>query len=140
MTIARFWRENSPRYNLKASKCGNCGKISFPPRTVCPVCHRKSLGKMQEMQLAGKGEIYSFSIVHDAPAQFEMQKPYVVAMIKLDEGIMLTAQIIDCDPEEIKIGMRVSATFRKLGEEGPGGVIHYGYKFYPELTYKAEKE
>ncbi|HOE52837.1 MAG TPA: Zn-ribbon domain-containing OB-fold protein [Methanomassiliicoccales archaeon] len=133
MTIARFWRENSPRYNLKASKCGNCGKISFPPRSVCPECHRRSIGKMQEVQLSGKGEVYSFSVVHDAPAQFLNQRPYVVALIKLDEGVMLTAQIIDVEPGDVRIGMRVWASFRKLGEEGPGGVIHYGYKFHPEL-------
>jgi uncharacterized OB-fold protein len=88
---------------------------------------------MQEFQLSGNGEVYSFSIVHDAPAQFQNQKPYVVALIKLDEGIMITGQIIDIEPEEVKIGMRVWASFRKLGEEGPGGVIHYGYKFHPEL-------
>ena len=133
MTIARFWRENSPRYNLKASKCGNCGKISFPPRSVCPECHRRSIGKMQEVQLSGKGEVYSFSVVHDAPAQFLNQRPYVVALIRLDEGVMLTAQIIDVEPGDVRIGMRVWASFRKLGEEGPGGVIHYGYKFHPEL-------
>jgi len=133
MTIARFWRENSPRYNLKASKCGNCGKISFPPRSVCPECHRRSIGKMQEVQLSGKGEVYSFSVVHDAPAQFLNQRPYVVALIKLDEGVMLTAQIIDVEPGDVRIGMRVWASFRKLGEEGPWGVIHYGYKFHPEL-------
>ena len=133
MTIARFWRENSPRYNLKASKCGNCGKISFPPRSVCPECHRRSIGKMQEVQLSGKGEVYSFSVVHDAPAQFLNQRPYVVALIKLDEGVMLTAQIIDVEPGDVRIGMRVWASFRKLGEEGAGGVIHYGYKFHPEM-------
>jgi uncharacterized OB-fold protein len=133
MTIARFWRENSPRYNLKASRCGNCGKISFPPRTVCPECHRKSIGKMEEFQLSGKGEVYSYSIVHEVPAQFQMQRPYIIALIKLEEGIMLTGQIIDCEAEQVKIGMRVCSTFRKLGEEGPGGVIHYGYKFHPEV-------
>jgi len=133
MTIARFWRENSPRYNLKASKCGNCGKISFPPRSVCPECHRRSIGKMQEVQLSGKGEVYSFSVVHDAAARFLNQRPYVVALIRLDEGVMLTAQIIDVEPEDVRIGMRVWASFRKLGEEGPGGVIHYGYKFHPEM-------
>jgi uncharacterized OB-fold protein len=78
------------------------------------------------------GEVYSYSLVHEAPAAFEMQKPYVVAMIKMDEGVMMTAQLTDCEPAEVQIGMRVKATLRKIGEEGPGGVIHYGYKFVPE--------
>gem|GEM_PF-6347352 len=37
---------------------------------MCPECHRRSIGKMQEVQLSGKGEVYSFSVVHDAPARF----------------------------------------------------------------------
>jgi uncharacterized OB-fold protein len=87
---------------------------------------------MERFRLSGKGEVYSYSLVHEAPAAFEMQKPYVVAMIKMDEGVMMTAQLTDCEPSEVNIGMRVKATLRKIGEEGPGGVIHYGYKFVPE--------
>lgn len=131
MTIARFWRDNQTRYNLMATKCGNCGKVTFPPRNVCPVCHRKSMGKMERFHLSGEGEVFSFTVVHDAPPAFEMQKPYVLAMVKMKEGVMLTSQIIDCDASEVKIGMKVKATLRKIGEEGPGGVIHYGYKFAP---------
>jgi uncharacterized OB-fold protein len=131
MTVARFWRENESRYNLIGTKCGNCGRLYFPPRSVCPVCHRKSLGKMEHFHLEGKGEVLSFSIVHDAPSQFELQKPYVIAIIMMDEGIRLTGQIIDCEPADVTIGMRVQATIRKVGEEGPSGIIHYGYKFMP---------
>jgi len=71
-------------------------------------------------------------VIHDAPAQFEMQKPYVIAIIETDEGVRLTSQVIDVAPDEVKIGMRVQAVFRKLGQEGSAGVIHYGYKFRPE--------
>ncbi len=132
MTTARFWRDNATRYNLMATRCGSCGKVTFPPRHVCPICHRRSMGKMEKFRLSGKGEVYSFSLVHDAPAAFELQKPYIVAMIKMDEGVMMTAQLSDCEYAEVKIGMRVKATLRKIGEEGAGGVIHYGYKFVPE--------
>ncbi|OPY32489.1 MAG: hypothetical protein A4E32_01071 [Methanomassiliicoccales archaeon PtaU1.Bin124] len=131
MTTARFWRDNQTRYNLMATRCGNCGKVTFPPRNVCPVCHRKSMGKMKRFQLNGEGEVYSFTVVHEAPSAFEMQKPYVLAMIRMDEGVMLTAQLIDVEAADVKIGMKVKATIRKIGEEGPGGIIHYGYKFTP---------
>lgn len=131
MTAPRYWRENPSRYNLIGVRCGNCGKMFFPPRSVCPRCHRKSIGKMEKIHLKGEGEIFSYSVIHDAPLQFEMIKPYVMAMIKLDEGIMITAQVIDCEPTDVDIGMRVRSTLRKLGEEGPGGVIYYGYKFVP---------
>lgn len=132
MTVTRFWRENESRYNLIGVKCGNCGGLYFPPRIVCPVCHRKSLGNMERYKLNGKGEVLSFSIVHDAPSQFELQKPYVIAIIKMEEGVRLTGQVIDCEPADVTIGMKVQATIRKVGEEGPSGIIHYGYKFMPE--------
>jgi uncharacterized OB-fold protein len=132
MTVARFWRENDSRYNLIGAKCGNCERLYFPPRTVCPVCHRKSIGKMEPFKLKGKGEVFSFSVVHDAPSQFELQKPYVIAIIQMEEGIRLTGQLIDCEPSDLRVGMKVHTTLRKLGEEGPSGIINYGYKFVPD--------
>jgi scaffold protein (connect acetoacetyl-CoA thiolase and HMG-CoA synthase) len=131
MATARFWRENPSRYNLKAVRCNNCGRVFFPPRGVCSVCHRKSIGKMECLNLKGEGEVFSFTVVHEAPSQFEILKPYVVVMVKMDEGVMLTSQLTDSDPKGVKIGMRVKATLRRLGEDGPSGVIYYGYKFMP---------
>ena len=46
--VAREWREIPGRYNLKGTKCGNCGKIFFPARSFCPNCRRASMGKMEE--------------------------------------------------------------------------------------------
>ena len=104
-----------------ATRCGSCGKVTFPPRHVCPICHRRSMGKIGPPRLSGKEQaLYSFSLVHDAPAALELQKPYIVAMIKMDEGVMMTAQLSDCEYADVKIGMRVKATLRKIGEEGPG--------------------
>ncbi|EQD40962.1 protein containing DUF35, partial [mine drainage metagenome] len=82
---------------------------------------------MEPLQLCGDGEVFSFSIVHDAAEGFEMQVPYVLALVKTVEGPMLTGQIVDVDPAEVEIGMPVHAMFRKLREEGRAGVIHYGY-------------
>lgn len=129
--IPRFWREIQSRYNLIGTKCGNCGKVDFPPRSVCPDCGRKSVGKMQSYKLAGTGTVVTYTTIHDAPSQFDMQKPYVMAIIQMDEGVRLTSQLINVKPDDVKIGMKVQATFRKLGQEGDAGVIHYGYKFRP---------
>jgi uncharacterized protein len=133
MSIARFWRETPRRYNLGGSKCTNCGTVYFPPRAVCPACthHRQSIEKMMPFQLSGDGEVFSYTVVHDAAEGFEMQVPYVVALVKTVEGPILTGQIVDVDPTEVAIGLKVHATFRKLREEGKAGVIHYGYKFAP---------
>src|SRR5437879_12619081 len=86
---------------------------------------------MQRVQLKGKGTVVTYTVIHDAPAQFEMQKPYVMAIIEMDEGVRLTSQLIDVKAEDVTIGMKVQSAFRKLGQDGEAGVIHYGYKFRP---------
>ena len=133
MAIPRFWREISSRYNLIGTKCGSCGTVDFPPRTICPKCGRDSLGRMARTKLAGKGTLVTFTVIHDAPAAFDLLKPYVLGIVELDEGARLTSQIIDVEPAAVKIGMRVESAFRKLGQEGEAGIIHYGYKFRPEM-------
>jgi uncharacterized OB-fold protein len=131
MAIPRFWREIGSRYNLYGSKCGSCGTLDFPPRTVCPMCGRRSVGKMERVKLKGNGTVVSYAVIHDAPPAYEMMKPYVLAIVEMEEGCRVTSQIIDVDPATVKIGMQVEAAFRKLGSEGEAGVIHYGYKFRP---------
>jgi uncharacterized OB-fold protein len=133
MGVARFWREQENRYNLIGVKCGNCDKTYFPPRDMCTSCHRLSLGKMERMQVAGTGKVVTYSIIHEGPEAFQMQIPYIMAIIELDEGPRLTAQIVECEICDVMIDMPVQSVFRKINEEGKSGVIHYGYKFRPVL-------
>ena len=42
----------------------------------------------------------------------------------------MTSQII-CDPEDVKIGMKVKSVFRRIATDGESGIIHYGTKFVP---------
>lgn len=129
--VPRFWREIPQRYNLIGNQCGACDRIYFPPRESCPYCRRKSMDKMKNVKLSGKGKIVTYSIIHVAPEHFEGQAPYPIAVIRLDEGPHITAQIVDCDIDDVKIGMKVQSTFRKIQEDGYIGAIYYGYKFKP---------
>jgi uncharacterized OB-fold protein len=129
MGVARFWREIPQRYNLIGNKCEECKQVFFPPRESCPKCRRKSMGKIKEIRLRGKGEIITYSIIHVGPEEFEEQVPYPIAVIQLDEGPRITAQIVDCDIQDVKIGMKVESTFRKIQQDGSTGAIYYGYKF-----------
>jgi len=127
--VPRFWREIPQRYNLIGNKCGSCGRVFFPPREACPDCRRKSMGQMQELKLSGKGEVFTYTIIHVGPDDFEEQVPYPIAIIQLDEGPRITAQIVDCPVEDVHIGMKVESVFRKIQEDGSVGAIYYGYKF-----------
>ena len=129
--VARFWREIPQRYNLIGNKCTVCNKVFFPPRESCPKCRRKSIGKIVDLNLKGIGEIVSYTIIHVAPEDFEKQVPYPIAIIQLEEGPRVTAQIVDCEIDDVKIGMKVESTFRRIQEDGYIGAIYYGYKFKP---------
>jgi len=133
--VARFWREIPQRYNIIGKKCGSCERVFFPPREACPHCRRKSLGKMEDIKLSGKGEIVTYTVIYEGPEAFEKQIPYPVAIIKLEEGPKITAQIVDCDIDDIKIGMKVENTFRRIQEDGYTGAIYYGYKFKKGKEY-----
>jgi uncharacterized OB-fold protein len=127
--VARFWREQPNRYNLIGTKCTNCEKVFFPPRDMCPKCHRMSIGKMETIQLAGKGKVVTYTVIHDSFGAFKIQIPYIMAIIEFDEGTCVTGQIVDCEPEDVEIGKPVHTVFRKIREDGKSGTIHYGYKF-----------
>ena len=81
-------------------------------------------------KFSGTGTVVTYTVIQIEPDQFASPGPYVLAIIRLDEGPQMTTQII-CDPKEAKIGMRVRSTFRKIATDGESGIIHYGTKFVP---------
>jgi len=91
-----------------------------------------SQGKMEIIRLNGDGVVESFSIIHQATLANENLTPYVIAIIRMQEGIRLTSQVVGIEPSKVKIGMPVMAALRRLGEDSPSGVIHYGFKFVPK--------
>jgi len=90
---------------------------------------REVSDRAERFAFSGMGEIYSYTVVQEAPEGFEDQAPYVLALVKLDEGPMITAQITDLDEQPLVIGDRVEMVTRKLTTEGKRGMIVYGYKF-----------
>ncbi len=125
MRVASLWREKFGKYNLTGSKCAKCNKLHFP-RTIFCDCGSTDI---EDFTFSGKGKVYANTVVRVAPAGFGKDAPYAVAVVKLDEGPMITSQVVGTDPETIKIGDRVVMTFRKIIEDGKTGIIHYGYKF-----------
>ena len=86
---------------------------------------------------SGRGEVYSFSTMYQAPASHDEQAPYTVAMIKLTEGPLVTAQLTDVNRDEITIGMPVEMVTRVLQSNGDRGMMVYGYKFRPAVRAAA---
>lgn len=132
MEAPRHWRLKKQRYSLTGEICPHCSAKIFPPRDVCPEC---GLEAKTAYQFSGKGEVYSYTTINDAPTGFQGQAPYAVALVKLNEGPIITAQLTDLGEEPVHIGMPVEMVTRRLKDDGDErGVILYGYKFRPVLA------
>ncbi len=125
-----YWRFQRQRHGLGGEICGRCGARIFPPRDLCPKCQEPAY---ELYQFKGRGEVYSYATIYQAPEGYEEYVPYIVALVKLEEGPLVTAQLTDVDSDEVYIGMPVEMVTRKLREEGEAGMIVYGYKFRPVL-------
>jgi uncharacterized protein len=130
MEVSRHWRLKKQRYALVGEVCPHCQIKIFPPRDVCPECGQEA---RETYQFSGRGEVYSFTTVRTAPAGFEHNAPYTVALVKLEEGPMVTAQLTDLSAQPVEIGMPVEMVTRKLRSDGDKGMLVYGYKFRPIL-------
>lgn len=131
MQIPRYWRTQRSRYALVGVECSQCGSKLFPPRRTCVDCGSTEL---VEYRFSGRGEVYSFSTVRQAPNGFSGQVPYVVALVRLEEGPLVASQLASVDPERVEIGMPLEMVTRRLSEDGPQGIVVYGYKFRPVLV------
>lgn len=108
-----FW-EAAKEERLIIQKCNECDKYIFYPRLVCPFCSNDDL---EWVKASGKGTIYSYSVVEsNAPSAFIDDMPYVVAIIRLEEGVQLMSNIIGCDPKDVRCDMPVEVTFEKLDD------------------------
>ena len=130
MGVPQFWRLQRQNYQLVGEECQRCGAKIFPPRDVCPECTKPAY---EPYAFSGRGEVYSHTTVYNAPDGYEEYVPYAVALVKLEEGPLVTAQLTDVSPEQVEIGMPVEMVTRKVREFGEDGTILYGYKFRPLL-------
>lgn len=130
MKVPKIWRRTNEFYCLIGKKCNDCGELYFPNRLICKKCGSLN---MIDYEFIGKGEILTYTIIRtnfDSELErFFRKNPYIIAIIKLEEGPKLTAEIVDCDINDLKIGKKVEFVFRKILEYGKKGVIQYGYKF-----------
>jgi len=129
MLTARIWRAIPQRYRLEAGKCLGCGKVHYPPRLVCDSCKGR---RFETVRLPLTGVVKTFTVLRTPSPRILNQAPLAVAIIELDGGVRLTAQIVDVEPEDVRTGMRVRLEFRKVQQEGISGVISYGHKAVPE--------
>ena len=103
-----FW-EACARHELYVQKCRSCGKIFYYPRSFCP----EDLSQDFEwVKSSGKGKVYTFTITRQNQSPgFRDDLPYILAYVELEEGVRMLTNIVNCEPEEVKVGMPVELTY-----------------------------
>lgn len=108
-----YWA-SATRGEFVLPHCRDCDRVFFYPRQWCPHCFGQQL---DWREASGRGAVYSFSVVHQAPfPSYRGDVPYVLAVIELAEGPRMMANVLHCDPAAVRIGMVVEVTFETRGD------------------------
>ncbi len=84
------WWAATREHRLAVQVCDSCAGVQHPPRAVCTHCGRSDRLTLQDA--SGGGEVDSYTVVHQAPAP-NVEVPYVIARVRLDEGVVLLTRL-----------------------------------------------
>lgn len=100
---------------LKIQRCTDCGRPFFYPRPSCPFCASDAL---EWFTASGRATLYSYTINHRPAPGFERDAPYAIAVVQLEEGPRMMANIVGVEntPENLVLDMDLEVTFEKRGE------------------------
>jgi uncharacterized OB-fold protein len=114
-----FWTAGA-RGELRFWRCQDCGSYIHPPQPICPVDHSKNL---KTEAVSGRATLASFSVNHQ-PWMPGPELPYIVAIVEINEqpSVRLTTNLVNCAPDDARIGMPVRVTFER--HEDPDGDVY----------------
>jgi len=99
---------------LVIQRCDRCGSHQLYPRDRCLACR----GPVQWVEASGRGTVYSFTVIRQNYARpFRDWIPYVVALVDLEEGPRLMTNIVGCEPDAVRVGLAVRATFEVVSDD-----------------------
>ncbi len=111
-----FW-EGLRNKRLVFQKCMDCEKYRHYPRPICPICHSWNF---KWCKVSGKGKIWSWTVIsHATDPVVANTAPYNIIEVELEEqkGLRITSNIVDCEPEDIYIGMSVEVIFEEINKK-----------------------
>jgi uncharacterized OB-fold protein len=111
---APFW-EATREGKLRLPRCNACDFVIFYPRSRCPQCRSADT---TWIDMSGRGVVYSYTVTRRTVGRFRKNVPFVIAYVELEEGPRMLTNVVDCDPEQVEVGMPVEVSFDP-SEEGP---------------------
>ena len=103
-----YW-EQVQNKKISIPSCRACGNYVFYPKAWCPQC----MGDEFNWELmSGRGKVETFTIVYQAPYEsYRDEVPYVLAVIHLEEGVQMMANVVDVNPNRVHIEMSGEGDF-----------------------------
>jgi 3-hydroxy-3-methylglutaryl CoA synthase/uncharacterized OB-fold protein len=118
------FRDRDNDISFRGQKCNACGAVQFPAQRICETCFAKDDFEATRLSDAeGKLVTYTFDFFFPTP-----EPPTVVAVVEI-EGARVHMQVVDCRPEDVKLGLPVEFEFRRIHEVG--GRPNYYWKATP---------
>lgn len=111
--------------HLVATVCTGCEATYFGTRIACARCGAR---EFHQRPAASTGTVGSFSIIHRAAPG--VSAPYVSAIVDLDDGSTVKANVVGCppDPDSVRLGMAVELTTFDAGTDDEGTTaIAFGF-------------
>jgi hypothetical protein len=98
---AFFW-DGVAHGKLLLQRCA-CGRLRHPPGPACPSCHSF---EWKAEQASGSGRVYSYVVAHHPPVP-PFAYPNPIALVELDEGVRVVANLVGVSPDAIRVGLPV---------------------------------
>lgn len=112
--LTEFFWDGVNRHRLLILRCQNCQHFVHYPRPICDRCQATDL---EPEEVSGRATLYSFTVVMQAFHPYYLERiPYVLAVVELEEepGLRLTTNIVDCEEEDLKVGLALQVVFSEV--------------------------
>ena len=107
-----FW-DATKAHRLVLPRCLRCSFVIWYPRQFCPECGH---GAVEWFEASGQGSIYSFTIVRRGEGAYRDTAQYVLALVELQEGPRVLTNLLECNPDQLRIGQPVQAVVCDAGD------------------------
>ena len=104
-----FW-DAAAQGRLMLPRCNACQRHFFRPEVACTHCFATD---WQWVDASGRGSLYSYSVLHKAPAA-GFQVPLVLAVVELDEGPCMFSNLVGVEMGDIRIDMPLQVAFEQV--------------------------
>ena len=111
---SRHYWKTAAEGRLVIQRCTSCGAYQFYPRALCVTC----AGETEWVEASGRGTLYTFTIIRQNRSEaFVRLSPYAVGIVELDEGVRMMSNIVECDLEQLQVGMALEVLLLKAADD-----------------------